>query len=885
MGFFNLGPMPIIEKKPKGTGCTLCGQDRSGLETGFIGECQDGILILGAWPVTGEALPFESPFWRHLFSTEGKRGLPTSWKKSAALGYALGCPHSKPDYSASHALCCKFRLDKLIKDLRPRVIIPLGIVATEALIFDRLSGRISGTQASDFYGKQIPDRNYNAWICPTYDPEYLLRCEDREFKPDLCPILYFESHLRSAYGLINKELPEIPTDIVTSQDVGVIAATLLKIQHHEIEVSIDYETTGLKPHREGHRIICASIAWRDQQGLHAFGFRWYADNVQIITLWEAILQDPKIGKIAHKADYEACWTHFRAGKNNGKSLWPVNWSWDTCVGAHCLDNNQKVGLKFQTYCELGVLGYDSQADKWISSYMPGEDPKSANAFNLLASPPEMLPWDDLLYYCAQDSLYTLFLRHKQEPEFSPGQLIGFRFFMEGTETFAKVQSGGLPYDIQIAPSLHSKMTAKYEEARAKVLGSKEAAQWPASRPAFNPDSNQQLVELLYTILKIKSPAEKPNAQEASLSKIDTEFTRTILEMRHWARMRDTFLAGYAREAAYDADLGQYVIRPFFNLATGADDGVGGPRTFRSSADSPNFQNIPKRDKEMKALLRSCFRAPPGFKFVEWDYKSVEVIGSACYHKDPNMIKYLIDPTSDMHRDTACDMFFRTPETLAKIERQNIKRGYVFSSFYGATAKHCAEIMWADMPADTRKWVAEHTCTYWDRATRREVTKKIRSPEIWLEHVKKVDKIFWGERFGVYNQWRQDEWDRYQKYGYVETYTGFRCYGPMGFTEATNRCIQGTSFHIMLRALSLDVKDFEAHNLESRIIGQIHDAIVGLVKDGEDEIVDQIIYKNGVERVRAEWPWIVVPLTIEKDASESGGIWAEMKSFGALQPSL
>ena len=68
---------------------------------------------------------------------------------------------------------------------------------------------------------------------------------------------------------------------------------------------------------------------------------------------------------------------------------------------------------------------------------------------------------------------------------------------------------------------------------------------------------------------------------------------------------------------------------------------------------------------------------------------------------------------------------------------------------------------------------------------------------------------------------------------------------------------------------------------SVIIGQIHDAIIALVKEGEEDKLAQIVYNNGVKRVSKEFPWICVPLVIEAEASEVGGSWAKMTDVGAL----
>ena len=108
---------------------------------------------------------------------------------------------------------------------------------------------------------------------------------------------------------------------------------------------------------------------------------------------------------------------------------------------------------------------------------------------------------------------------------------------------------------------------------------------------------------------------------------------------------------------------------------------------------------------------------------------------------------------------------------------------------------------------------------------------------------------------------------------------------MSFTECANRCIQGSGFHVLLQALTWDVEDFEREHLQSRIIGQIHDAIVVLVKDEELERVKEILYHNGVTRVMEKFKWIHVPLVIEADISESGGSWASMPYSEALGPKV
>lgn len=879
MGFLKLTTDIVAANKSnsKYQGCLICGRDRSGKDIEFVGEGSDRVLILsdyiqGREDHTPKKI-FSTPQYNVLWHVQGKRGIPSNLLKAAWLGYVIPCK-GKPRDDKSPASVCKQRLNALIEKFKPTVIIPMGSVATQALIWDRLTGRIKNIAPSDLYGACIPDRQYNCWICPTYPPEYIASVDFM----DKCPAGYFAQHLRIAFSLKDTPLPTIPNDVRTTQDSTEAASWVREITewgeqdlldvspegHHD--VSIDYETTGLKPHREGHEIKAASVGYRKNGEYHAIGFKWDNNNPELIDAWYRLTHHESIGLVAHKADYEATWTKFRAGLGGAASEWPSNWSWDTCIGAHVIDNNQKVGLKLHVYRELGILGYDNSVDSILSTSMVGEDPKSANSFNLLKASIG-IPWGDLIYYCAEDSLYTLVIRDKQSKSMV-GLEKPFKFFMQGMDTLARVQAEGIPFDVSRIDVLSTKLQEKSAIIEKRIQECTEVAKWKSLNPGkvFNPQSPKQVGDILYRILKIKPPFGKEDCGKATLEIIGTPFCTDILELKKLAKIKDAFLYGYQREAVWDEEKGMHLIRPFFNLSTGAGgDGDAGPKTYRSSADSPNFQNIPKRDKEMKKLLRSLFIAPPGYRFMELDYKSLEVMVSASYHHDPNMIRYLQDPASDMHRDTACDMYIRKPEELTKEERNSIKSGYVFSSFYGAAYKSCALNMWNNMPSYTKEHL-EKDCG-------------IDTYDKWEEHVRKGDDIFWNKRFAVYNKWRQKEWERYQTYGYVEGFTGFRCHGPMRYTEVANRCIQGSSFHCLLWALIRDVNSIMRENLQSRIIGQIHDAIIGLVKEGEEDAFTSIIYKNGVERVSQEYAWISVPLVIEVEASAVGGVWSEMKDVG------
>ena len=118
----------------------------------------------------------------------------------------------------------------------------------------------------------------------------------------------------------------------------------------------------------------------------------------------------------------------------------------------------------------------------------------------------------------------------------------------------------------------------------------------------------------------------------------------LLQIRKLKKNRDTYLNGFLREQVNG------YIHPSFNLHL--------VRTFRSSANSPNFQNIPIRDKESMQLTRRALFPRPGHQLLEIDYGQLEVRIAACYNQDKQLIHDIVQ--GDMHGDMASQIFMINP---------------------------------------------------------------------------------------------------------------------------------------------------------------------------------------------------------------------------------
>jgi len=134
-------------------------------------------------------------------------------------------------------------------------------------------------------------------------------------------------------------------------------------------------------------------------------------------------------------------------------------------------------------------------------------------------------------------------------------------------------------------------------------------------------------------------------------------------------------------------------------------------------------------------------------------------------------------------------------------------------------------------------------------------------------------------FPEYGKWRERWIDQYNKKGYFDMITGFRVEGVISKYQLGNYPIQGPAFHCLLWSLIQVHKLWDSRRtdgFQSLIIGQIHDELT--TDEAEDEFNrnQEEIPKIMSEEIRKAWPWIVVPLEVETDATPVGGNWYEKK---------
>lgn len=456
---------------------------------------------------------------------------------------------------------------------------------------------------------------------------------------------------------------------------------------------------------------------------------------------------------------------------------------------------------------------------------------------------------------------------------------------EGSLALARAERQGIRIDVDVCFQKTQELAQKQEEAKKRLAASELGRLWTKTfgeKADFN--SNSQLSKVLYSTMGLSPPKmtakENGSTDEESLLALGVDGVEDLLAMRRYLKIRSTYLESYLREQV------DGFIHPFFSLHTVV--------TYRSSSSNPNLQNVPVRDEEAKQYCRSVLFPRKGHQMVEVDFSGVEVSAAAAYHKDPEMLRYLKDKSSDMHADQAYVLFildpydevikregFKKNESLAKM-RQAAKNGFVFPQFYGDYYVNCAKNLacnWGGLPS-SRRWKKGDGLVMPDGIRLGEHLARfgIRDLTDYTEHVRKAEDEFWNRRFKVYNAWKKRWVADYQKTGFIKMLTGFQCKGVMRRNEAVNYPIQGVAFHWLLWTLIQIDKWIMKENKRSRIIGEVHDSMILDVHPDELEEVVRKIRHCVSHHLPSKFDWINVPLSVEVKAADVDRPWAEMKLY-------
>jgi DNA polymerase-1 len=464
----------------------------------------------------------------------------------------------------------------------------------------------------------------------------------------------------------------------------------------------------------------------------------------------------------------------------------------------------------------------------------------------------------------------------------------FELMHDGMVELAHVESHGIRVNTKFLKKTMADADKTIAEGEARLKGDKL---WKVWRRRFRDSAKitapNQMGEIVFGELgypvKYRTETGKPKTDFTAFEPVARKepFVKEWLHMAKVRKARNTFLAGIFRETV------DGFFHPNFNMhvATTFRSSSGRDKEEDKTERDLNFQNLPIRDPEQSAMIRQCFIPRKGNNIGEGDFGGIEVKVSACYNHDPQLIKYIKDTTTDMHRDMAMECYMLTLDELGgigsgqpgKMARYCAKNQYVFPEFYGSVYFQCAPALWEsidkyDLKRSDGLSLRKHLKHKGIKRLGECDPEKEPVRGTFEYHIQQVEKDFWGRRFKVYDQWKKDFWNTYQRRGWFKTFTGFRVEGIYKRNYVINNPIQGSAFHCLLWSLIRINRWLRKNKMKSLIVGQIHDSLIfDLDRKEQDEVLAKAVEVMTVDLPKA-WDWLAVPLEVECEVAPDGESW-------------
>lgn len=718
---------------------------------------------------------------------------------------------------------CRPNMLKAIATAKPRAIFLLGAVAIESFLADKSSSIRRTRGGADEKGKastiavwrglRWPDLQHDAWVYPMLHPAYIERVENYAhiFERDIARAL---EHVRCGFTIPKANYKN---DVDILLHVPDIKTFLNSVIDKGWQIAVDFETNMLSPHHNEARLLTAAICQISPQdgGIYkavAFPVDLLPDahdREQIRGGLLHVLQS-SIPKIYQNFQMEEKWARWLGGPS-------TNFVFDTMQAAHIIDTRD-------LYCNLDKQvflhwGYEYGQD--IAKYKHGDPINNM----------DKAPIKDLLTYNALDALFTAKLsRELIKPlRADPDLMRAYKLWHDGTKAFSVMESVGIPVNVDYFLAKKAELERDMAEANTIVRNTPEVKKFFDKHRRY-PDLGAKGGATKDLGLIVSDIIGYEAVDEVELARIPGEFAANIIKLRKSNKLLNTYLAAY---------LNHYYgrIYPNFNLHL--------TRTLRSSSDRPNFQNIPNRDAEARALVRRGMCPPSGFKWATTDYGSHEVRIIAAYFNDPELSR-MIHADEDPHGEWCVELGL-DKQRAWKDARSDTKNAVVFPWFYGS----------------------------WYRSVHADLVS--RGYELSESKVQRTEQLFW-TKYAVVRRGQEDLIRGYERTGYVPMLFGHRRNGILSKNQIINAAIQGSAFHCLLWAAIQAIALIEREGLQTRIPGQIHDEIVSFIWPEEEAYYIRTLTRIMEEDVRKFNPRISVPLLAEWAVGAVDAPWLDKKSI-------
>ncbi len=348
---------------------------------------------------------------------------------------------------------------------------------------------------------------------------------------------------------------------------------------------------------------------------------------------------------------------------------------------------------------------------------------------------------------------------------------------------------------------------------------------------FNISSPKQLGYILFDKLQLEEKAKKTKTKQYSTN----EEVLVALQERHpiIAKILDyrglkKLLSTYVESLPKMINVKTGKVHTSYNQTVAA--------TGRLSSNNPNLQNIPIRDDNGREIRKAFIPSDETHIFLAADYSQIELRIMAAVSGDEAMTEAFRQGV-DIHAATAAKIYNIPLNEVTSDMRRKAKTAN-FGIIYGISAFGLAQRL--NIPRNEAKQLIDDYFANFPKV------KNYMDTQILLA----------------------------KKRGYVETIMGRKRYlsdinsanaAVRGFAErnAINAPIQGSAADIIKVAMINIQKRFEAENIQSKMILQVHDELDFDVLKSELERVKPIVKAEMEQAVQ-----LAVPLEVEMDAAEN-----------------
>jgi uracil-DNA glycosylase family 4 len=630
-------------------------------EVGFRGASNAEVVVVGESPGAVEILRgkcFVGPSGKLLDEEFGKHR--ASRYKDWVFANAARCMLLKKEMPAKlqkqAMACCRPALHYYLKSIRPKLIICFGNVAVQQVL------KISGI--TNKRGQFFQSSEYDCPVFVTYHPAYCMRNQNM--------FAYWKPDIQSVSAYINRgfTLDQDQTGYVREEvdDISFI------LDQTNITVGVDTETQGLEWLDRKPMVIGYSVSDDPRKGyvvrlLEEVG---QTEDCDLTIMWPRVMRGKQLVSVPVRVKkVEGYIRKLRQLRDlmyrPDIKKYMINGNYDNHVLVSLgLDHEKIQSYVMDGFTAAHCLDPDVYTDMSLGDLQRIFTPHRPSMKPLADSYKEdmlSMPRKDFNDYAADDASSTLEVCQvlKKRLLEDPGKKLA-RYYSKfvhpiTTTVLFEIERNGIMFN-------RARLPGATESVAKLLLDLQNEALSVAPRAVIKEHATKGLrltrAELIRDIMFSKKgfgfkPAQDGKTATGQVS-VGQNLLKRILDdlppdypqvegflnaYLRWApfqKLHSTYLRGLGRAVRSDGR-----IHPQMSLTWTA--------TGRTSSRKPNLQNIPKRNPEIAAIIRSLFEAPPGKCFIAVDYSQSELKWIAIRGRIQKFIEVFLKG-EDIHVETA-----------------------------------------------------------------------------------------------------------------------------------------------------------------------------------------------------------------------------------------